>query len=98
MTLPDTLRPFLSRIIAVLVAAGVSWLTVHGVLNLDEATRHDFVDSIVGLLAEFTTIYFATHRLADKKFNPSDAASKHLAVEGKIDVARIKTAEHEAAQ
>lgn len=86
----DSLRPFISRFLGIAVGGLVTWLTVHYGLNLDEASRHDLVDTFVKLIVEFMAVYIATHRIADKKFNPADTAGSHLAAEGRRESTRIK--------
>lgn len=92
----DSLRPFLSRVIAALVSTLATWLLVHYGIDLDDATRHQLVDAIVGIIIPtFTVAYALAHKTLDKKLNPADSASKHLAVEGKAESTAIKTAERE---
>jgi small basic protein len=73
----DAIRPFLSRIIAGWIAALIVFLNAKFGVTLDGDTQAAILTLGLGL---FSTIYSIAHRLIDKKLNPGDAASSHLAV------------------
>lgn len=77
----DSLRPFLSRLIAPFVAAGTGWLFHRTGIVVDDAT----VTSAIVLGA-----YGIAHKVLDKKLNPGDTASSHLAVESKAEAYALK--------
>ena len=89
----DSLRPFLSRVIAGLVASGAAYLQTKYGIVLDPDTKANLV---VGALATFSVLYPIGHRLIDKKINPGDAASKHMAVVEKGQVEAAKQIEKDA--
>lgn len=95
----NALRPYISRPVAVLIAFLVTWLGSKGI-NLDPETQ----SHIQGLLetAVFLIIYAVSHRTLDKKVNPGDSASSHLAVQEAAESQDLKevekTAERRAAQ
>lgn len=84
----DTIRPFLSRIIA----AGVASLAglVAGKLGFEISTEDQA--ALASSLATFVTlvIYALAHRLIDKKANPGDAAA--------VSIARQEKAQAESAE
>jgi hypothetical protein len=93
----DALRPFLSRGIGLLVGWLVGQAALrYGVTVPDEVRDYliDGLNTMVGVLGT----YFLTHRTLDKKLNPADTASSHLAAEGKVEARAIKVAEQTAAR
>ena len=88
----DALRPFLSRILASLVAACCTWLTVKFKIEIDGTTQTALSDALSVFI--LTSSYAVSHRFLDKLWNPADSASSHLAVEGKTEVRAMKVAEH----
>jgi hypothetical protein len=90
----DSLRPFLSRILAPLISAVFTWLAVHYGINFADDTREQVIEALVVVIIPLAQIVNGVaHRVIDKKINPADTASTHLAQEGKAEVAAIKVAE-----
>ena len=87
----DFLRPYLSRILSAALAAGIGALVTK--LGIDTTS----VDQaqLAGALGTFLSlvIYALGHKAIDKKVNPADTASKHLAVAGKIEAEQMKSPE-----
>jgi hypothetical protein len=83
----DTLRPYISRIIAGWVAALVVYLNTKYGISLDGDTQAAILTVSLGI---FTTIYSIAHRLIDKKVNPGDAASSHLAAQEQTEAQGLK--------
>lgn len=89
----NSLRPFLSRVIAAAIAGLCTWLASHWAVDIDQDTRAQLVDAIVAfLIPVFTVIYAVLHRIFDKWINPADAAGSHLAALG-VERARDLKAE-----
>jgi hypothetical protein len=74
----DSLRPFLSRIVATVLGGAFGWLTTKTGIEVDPATQASIAGAVV------VGVYGVAHKLIDKKVNPADSASKHLAVDGKV--------------
>lgn len=75
----DALRPYLSRLIAGLVTMLLTWLMSHGIdLGTDAAGGLTEAGTALAI-GGFTIIYGLIHRTLDKKLNPGDAASSHIA-------------------
>ena len=89
----NTLRPFLSRIIASLVTVLITWLLSKGIDLGADAQGHLTEAGTALAIGGFTLIYGLIHRSIDKKVNPGDAASSHLAAVEKDQSAAIKSAE-----
>ena len=87
----DALRPYLARLISAAVAAGLAAIATK--MGID-ATSSDQV-ALAGSLGTFLTlvIYSVLHKLLDKKINPADAASSHLAAAGVTTSANLKASQ-----
>lgn len=92
MTLFDSLRPHLARLLGNAVAAVCAWLFAKYALDVDAETQRTIVDVILIVFGAMVT-RDVTHRMASKKINPNDAASKHLAVAGVEHREAIRLAE-----
>jgi uncharacterized protein YcbK (DUF882 family) len=79
----DSLRPFLSRVLAPVITAFVMWLLHLGIDLGPDASAHLTEYATVIAIALFSVLNGVIHRLIDKKVNPGDTASSHLAVEAK---------------
>ena|SRR5438046_511088 len=94
--IPAFLRPFLAALLMVPLLSLAGWATAHGIDITDEQV-HKAVDYLcevaIPVLAGLAVI---TRRLIDKKANPANTASSHLAVDGKFAAAGIKRAEKRA--
>jgi hypothetical protein len=88
--MPTALTPYISRISAALIALAVTWLAAKGI-NLDAETQSNLKDLIE--TAIFVVVYAVSHRTIDKKANPGDTASSHLAKVAKQEVRAMKVAE-----
>jgi hypothetical protein len=93
----DSLRPFLSRWVGSLVGVGAAWLVAKYGFNVNQQTQHDVAEVLV-LLITTLVVRDSTHRAIDKKVNPGDAASMHLAVAEKAESAAIKADERATAE
>jgi uncharacterized membrane protein (DUF441 family) len=83
----DALRPFFSRIAAALVAFVVTWLTAKGI-DLDQDAQSNLRQLIETTI--YIIVYAISHRVIDKRVNPGDAASSHLATSEKAETAVLK--------
>lgn len=89
----DSLRPFLSRFLASLFATLITWLLSRGIdLGKDAAGQLTEVATTL-LIGAFTLFYGVLHRTIDKKVNPGDAASSHLATVEKAEAVTLKASE-----
>lgn len=83
MKLPDVLRPYLARLIAVPVAALITWATAKYALDLDKKTIEQMTGQIVEILlliiGQFSALYAVIHRYIGARVNPSDAAAASMA-------------------
>lgn len=79
MDILDTLRPYISRVIASLVTALITWLLSKGIDLGADAAGHLTEAGTTLAIGGFMLIYSIIHRSLDKKLNPGDAASSHLA-------------------
>lgn len=89
----DTLRPFISRLIAPFVTMGLTWLALHGFDFGADATGHVTEYAVVAIVGLMQIINGVGHKTIDKKFNPGDAASSHLAGAEKVEAEAIKAVE-----
>lgn len=91
----DLLKPFISRIVAGIVASFLAFLTAKNI-NVDGDTAQQAIAAITGLaLAVFSAIYAVIHKLIDKHVNPADAAANSVVAHGesvqlKADIATGK--------
>lgn len=88
--IPDSLRPYLARLVAGWVATLAVYLETRYQIILDPNTKAALVTGAVGI---FGTVYPIVHRLIDKIVNPGDAASSHLASAEKAQVTAMKADE-----
>lgn len=81
----DFLRPFVSRVAAAGVGVGLGWVATKTGVTVN-------TPEIAGQLTTFITLagYAVAHRVIDKKVNPGDAASSHLAVAESQQVDALK--------
>lgn len=85
------LRPIVSRIIGSLVAAVALYLSSKlGIVLDDNAQEQIIAGGVAVALALFQIVYAIAHRVIDKRVNPGDAASSHLAVAEKSETATLK--------
>jgi hypothetical protein len=84
----DSIRPFLSRILAGWIAALVVYLNAKFGVTLDGDTQTAILTLALGL---FSTIYSIVHRVIDKQLNPGDAASSHLASKEEAEAQVLKS-------
>lgn len=89
----NTLRPFISRLIAPFVTMGLAWLALHGFDFGADASGHVTEYAVVAIVGLMQFVNGAVHKTIDKKVNPGDAASAHLAGAEKVEAQVIKTAE-----
>lgn len=84
----DSLRPYLSRIISALITSGLGYLATRFGMKLEST---DAV-ALAGSVGTFVTlvVFSVLHKLIDKKVNPADAASAHIAVDSKVRAATLK--------
>lgn len=74
--MPDFLKPYISRVIAGLVASLAGWLvTKH--ITLDGDTQQQLIAAMIGIAsAMFAVIYALLHKWIDKLVNPTDGAAQ----------------------
>lgn len=85
------LRPILSRLIGAWVGALAIWLSTRYGVVLDESQQAQIIGGAVAVLYGIgQTMYAISHRLTDKRVNPGDAASSHLAAVEAVEAARLK--------
>lgn len=90
-TMLDTLRPFISRLIAPFITAALGFLAVRFGLNFGEdAGGHITEYSVVLFIGLAQFINGAVHKAIDKKVNPGDAASATLASAEKVEAGMLK--------
>lgn len=82
----EFLGTILGRVIAAWIAGLATFLmTKYGVLIDAEQQKH-LVEYTVGLILPlFITIYSILHKVLNKKLNPGDAASVHIAEQEKTE-------------
>lgn len=82
----DSLRPFLSRVLAPLITAALAWVAMHWGMDFGtDAAGHITEYAVVILVGLMQLVNGLIHRSIDKKVNPVDAASAPLAVAGKVE-------------
>lgn len=81
-TVPDRLRPSLSRIAALLVGAVCAWATIRFKFDVPAELQSFATELLVAALVGGAG-YLATHFGIAIKVNPDDAASPHAAAAGK---------------
>ncbi|HXG69473.1 MAG TPA: hypothetical protein VNJ04_02550 [Gemmatimonadaceae bacterium] len=87
----DALRPFFSRLIAPAITALLAILaTKFGIDFGADAAQHLTAYATVIAFAVFTAVNGVFHRVIDKKVNPGDAASSHLAGAEKTESKQLK--------
>lgn len=86
------LRPFVSGIIASVVAGGVAWLASRGI-NVNQDTIAQIVEYLVGIiLPVFGAVFHITNKAVAKVVNPGDAATSQLAEEHIHENEQLKAA------
>ncbi len=86
----NSLRPFLSRALASVIATLITWLLSKGIdVGKDAAGQLTEVATTV-LIGAFTLFYGVIHRTIDKKVNPGAAASSTLATREKSEATTLK--------
>lgn len=91
--MPNFLRPFISGIVAALVAGAVAWLAAKNI-NVSQDTQQQIVEYVVaGLMTLFGTTFHVVNKLVAKWTNPGDAATSQLAAEHVIENEQLKAAD-----
>lgn len=87
----DALRPFISRMVAPAITALLAILATKFGLDFGaDAAQHLTAYATVITFAIFTAFNGVFHRMIDKKVNPRDAASSHIAAEGPAESQALK--------
>ena len=87
----DTLRPYLSRILAPMITFILAYLARKFGLVFDENTGKVITEgAVLMIIPVLLAVNGIAHKTLDKWFNPGDAASSHLAGQEKIEVNRMK--------
>lgn len=86
----DALRPYISRILAPIITAFIMWLLNKGIDLGPDAAAHLTEYGTVGLLAVFALLNGVIHKTIDKRLNPGDAASSHIAHEERKESTVLK--------
>lgn len=89
----DSLRPYIARILAAAIAAGIGALATKLGIDATSVDQTALATSVGSFLT--LVIYAVVHKLIDKKVNPADSASTHLAVQGKATVSAMKAVEQD---
>ncbi len=93
MTTFDSLRPYLTRYLGIALAWLAGRLVVKYGITIPSEALQQFAEAIVDVVGIMLTAYATTHKTGNKYVNPSDTASKHLAVAGKEHREAIRRAE-----
>lgn len=80
----DSLRPYVSRVIGGLVAAGAALLSTKTGITLTPEQQQAIT------VGAATAAFGVTHKIVDKFVNPGDTASTHLAVQSATDADSLK--------
>lgn len=86
----DTLRPFLGRGVALLIAWVAAHLTARYHITVTTEQQVQFSNAVVDIITGFIAVWFASHKIFDKWFNPGDAASSHIAAQEKAEAVELK--------
>lgn len=77
--IPSFLRPFLAAVLMIPLLSLAGWATAHGIEITDEQV-HKAVDYVLEIgFPVLTGLAVIVRRLIDKKANPGNAASSHVA-------------------
>ncbi len=71
----DSLRPFVSRVVGAFVGALAGILSTKLGIQVDPSTQASITTAVV------VGAYGVAHKALDKRINPTDSASKRLAVQ-----------------
>lgn len=80
----DNLRPFVSRVVGAVVGALAGMLSTKVGIQVDPSTQASITTAVV------VGAYGVAHKIIDKKLNPADSASKHLALQGRSEALASK--------
>lgn len=86
--MPDSLRPYLARLLAAVVPALIGWLCGKLGVKLDPTVVAELNTATVALL-----LYGISHTTLNKKMNPGDAASSKLAAVEKQETQELHRAD-----
>jgi hypothetical protein len=87
----DTLRPFASRIIAPAISILLAWLATKLGITFGADTEGHLTEFAVSIfLGVFLAVNGVIHKTLDKKLNPGDAASSHIAAQEKTESIVLK--------
>lgn len=90
--MPSFLRPFISGIVAALVAGAVAWLAAKNI-NVSQDTQQQIVEYVVaGLMTLFGATFHIVNKAVAKYTNPGDAATSQLAEEHIHENEQLKAA------
>jgi hypothetical protein len=88
--MPDFLKPYLSRVIATLIAGFVGFLASHQI-NVDGDTQAQAISAITSVVTVvFGILYAVFHKILDKWINPADGAAQANIAEGHVIKAASK--------
>lgn len=80
-----------ARILAAWIAALASYLLAKYGVTIDANDQASIVTHLLGVaIPVFMTIYAIVHKVLNKKMNPGDAASVHLADKESGEAAQLK--------
>lgn len=87
----NLIRVVFGRILAAWLAGLAGWLMMHYGIVLDDTTQKELLEHLLGvILPVFITLYSIFHKVFNKKLNPGDAASSHLAEQESVEADRLK--------
>lgn len=83
----DALQPLVSRAVASCIGALLGYLALRLGVQIDPSITEA---ASIGIAGFFTSLgYGISHKLLDKKLNPSDAATSQLVAQGKSENRRL---------
>lgn len=84
-------RPILARLLAAAIAGFCGWLVVRFGINVDADTQQQLAEALVGIVLPIVLgLYAVAHKWLNKRINPGDTASSHLAEKSQAEAARLK--------
>lgn len=87
----EFISTILGRVLAAWLAGLCTYLAVKWGIVIDSDTQRQFVEHLVGIIIPLLlTLYSIFHKVFNKKLNPGDAASTHLAEREKAQAATLK--------
>lgn len=87
----NLLRLVIARTIGGLIATLSAWLMIRYGIIVDDSAQAELTSNVVAVMMTiFTILYPLIHKLINRKINPGDAASSHLAREEKTQAEGLR--------